>query len=397
MKSPLCIDLFAGTLSWSAGWLALGGRVIGYDLEHEPHHGPVPPGADLVLQDVRTIDGARLKDASLILASPPCQRFSYMAMPWSRSKAMIAEYEASAAKRAELTELFDACFRIQREASTAAGRHIPMVVENVRGAQRWVGRSRWHFGSFHLFGDVPALMPITPRRSIMKRGIAHRGDNVTNFHGVKVDRQLREEGIKVGDVGWRRDNAIPSQTFIDAAVEGVKCGGSAGDDWFAHHNRPEFEKRAGLIVPIECRSCGLSATVSSGAIEADLEDFRRTHAQCTQVVVGKAEPDRATKNSGGSWFNIAHNTNSGTGQNPDGRKTSGHVNQGDGYGHTRHLTNQAESDAVKSPGDWFDYANGPSPMRRVGSKSSARKAASALIARIPYPLSLWIASTYFPH
>ena len=36
-----------------------------------------------------------------------------------------------------------------------------MVVENVRGAQKWVGRARWHYGSFYLWGDVPALMPMT--------------------------------------------------------------------------------------------------------------------------------------------------------------------------------------------------------------------------------------------
>jgi hypothetical protein len=33
------------------------------------------------------------------------------------------------------------------------------VVENVCGAQKWVGRARWHFGSYYLWGDVPALMP----------------------------------------------------------------------------------------------------------------------------------------------------------------------------------------------------------------------------------------------
>ena len=30
----------------------------------------------------------------------------------------------------------------------------------MRGANEWVGRSRWNFGSFHLWGDVPTLMPI---------------------------------------------------------------------------------------------------------------------------------------------------------------------------------------------------------------------------------------------
>ena len=52
----------------------------------------------------------------------------------------------------ELTALFDACFRIQREACEAAGRHIPMVVENVKGAQPWVGKARANFGSFYFLG-----------------------------------------------------------------------------------------------------------------------------------------------------------------------------------------------------------------------------------------------------
>jgi hypothetical protein len=60
---------------------------------------------------------------------------------------------------ADLNRLFDACFRIQAEASVAAGHHIPMVIENVRGAQKWIGRARWNFGSYYLWGDVPALMP----------------------------------------------------------------------------------------------------------------------------------------------------------------------------------------------------------------------------------------------
>src|SRR6185369_10089695 len=57
----------------------------------------------------------------------------------------------------ELTALFDACFRIQREASEAAGRHIPMVVENVKGAQPWVGRAQANYGSFYLWGDVRSV------------------------------------------------------------------------------------------------------------------------------------------------------------------------------------------------------------------------------------------------
>jgi site-specific DNA-cytosine methylase len=124
MSQPLAIELFCGSFGWSAGWLSMGGRAIGFDIEHLPHHGSVPPGAELVLQDVLTLHGSQFRDAALILASPPCQAYSYRAMPWKRAKALPPPSN----------ELFDACFRIQREASESAGRYIPLVVENVKGA-----------------------------------------------------------------------------------------------------------------------------------------------------------------------------------------------------------------------------------------------------------------------
>jgi hypothetical protein len=118
------------------------------------------PG-QLVLQDVLTLDGRQFRDAAGIAASPPCQRYSYMHMPWKRGKTQAAEIRADESGRllAELNALFDACFRIQRQASEAAGRYIPLLVENVVGAQAWVGPAGWHYGSFYLWGDIPALMP----------------------------------------------------------------------------------------------------------------------------------------------------------------------------------------------------------------------------------------------
>jgi len=331
MKKPRAYDLCAGLGGWTEGLLAEGYDVVGFDVERHAYGEHRYP-AQLVLQDIRTIHGSQLKDAALIVASPPCQEYSYMAMPWSRARGIAEEYRSGLRDRAKLTELFDACFRIQREAIEAAGRFIPLVVENVRGAQPWVGRSRWAYGSFHLWGDVPALMPITVK-GVKVAGMGagwrppghpdHRPGLAFNTH---ADRQTRAEieGVKVGDVGWRRDNDIPSQTFVDAAVDGVKVGGPRGDDWFTHHNRPEFE-------------------------------------------------DRATKNNGDSWFNVAHNTTSGKGQNPDGRKVDKEPNRDGWFGNTeRH------------------------PLRDGHSKSSARKAASARIAKIPLPLARHIAKAWYP-
>jgi hypothetical protein len=200
---PLMIELFCGLHGWAEG--ADGWRVVGFDLyDMCGELGVHRPAGDiqLVLQDILTLHGSQFKDAALIVASPPCQEFSYMAMPWSLAKEKQRAIEADPAEQKRLTALFDACFRIQREACEAAGRHIPMVVENVRGAQKWVGRSRWNFGSFHLWGDLPALMPMA--------------------------RVFKSSGMN-----WS-DRSIKGQDFTRIAGRQALAGGiKQGGDWFA--------------------------------------------------------------------------------------------------------------------------------------------------------------------
>lgn len=295
MTKPLCIDLFCGLGGWTEGFLAEGFDVIGFDIEQHVYGEERYP-AQLVLQDVRTIHGSQFKDAAIIVASSPCQAYSYMAMPWKRAKQIAAALRGDGAfpegyrgaqTIAELNELFAQPARIQREACEAAGRFIPMIQENVKGAQPWVGPAQWRYGSFYLWGDVPALMPVP-----------HKAVKVTTM----------------------------------------------GAGWYP----PGHPKHvAGFAF--------------------------NTHA------------DRATKNAGGSWFNVAHNTTSGKGQNPDGRKVPDRiVHQRDGHAHTRHLTNPAEHSGVKQGGSWF-HDSREHTLRRHSSASTARKAASARIAKIPVP------------
>jgi hypothetical protein len=170
---PIVYDLFCGLGGWSEGFLAEGYRCIGFDIEAHDYGTGGYPG-ELILRDVRSIHGSELKDATVIVASPPCQAYSYRAMPWKRAKALPPPDNT----------LFNECFRIQREASAAAGRYIPLIVENVRGAQKWVGRAQWNCGSYFLWGDVPALMPVLdPRKGF--RGFKGFKD----FHDCEAARK----------------------------------------------------------------------------------------------------------------------------------------------------------------------------------------------------------------
>lgn len=327
---PLAIELFCGSFGWSAGLLAAGWRTVGFDIEHLPHHGPVPEHAELVLQDVMTLDGSQFRKAELICASPPCQEFSFRAQPWKIARAKKPEVLPDWWKKAEgemnpeeLSEwrqwqrdhpadppsrdLFDACFRIQREASEAAGRYIPLVVENVKGAQPWVGRAKANYGSYYLWGDV----------AMVGRRIVIPG----RMHIHPLLSPARATGVKV-----------------------------SGMSWFGF-GEPGYKAQA----------------------------FNGTAEQ------------RMRKNNGGSWFNVAHNTESGVGQNPvNGCKVPSDVGRRTDIGKgARFTTRDCGIEAgIKQGGDWFGKGEDCSISRR--------KAASAAIAKIPFDLAYLIGQAYYP-
>ena len=197
--------------------------------------------------------------------------------------------------RDALTALFDACFRIQREASEAAGRYIPMVVENVRGAQPWVGRARWSYGSYYLWGDVPALMPTTLAPAKVA-GLPNGGFPGGGLAQGYLDRQAQKvPGMNFHDY---EKTGKPGRSFQSAAVaEHIKQGGS-GAAWFR-----------------------------------ELLQERR----------------------------------------------------------------KAATAAIKNGKDWFGSGENCSLQRKASSGSTSRRAASALIAKIPYALAEHIGRVYYPH
>lgn len=312
MAKPLVIDLCCGLGGWTKGFLAEGWEAIGFDIEEHAYGNRRYP-AELILKDITQVNGYDLRSVNpgLVVASPPCQRYSYMAMPWTRAKQQAAAIRADTTGQAlrKLNCLFETCLRIASQAG------VPIVLENVKGAQPWVGDARAHFGSFYLWGDVSA-------------------------------------------VGGR-------------VIAGTPCfGGSL---------RPAKRSRKG---------------------RSNFHFFEQT---------GLLSP---------SFHGAAHESSVQRYKALTGQKAEGHVNIRDGFSHTRHLTNQAESDAVKGGGDWFSDPTNPfryfkpetEGIKQHGSgeawfdigiaarssQSSARKAASAMIAEIPFELACHVARAFKP-
>ncbi len=148
-RKPLAVDLCCGKGGWTRGLQAAGFRVVGVDLVHWSDY----PGEYFIKQDIRTLTGAQFRGAALIVASPPCEEFSYRSFPFKRCREMGPP---------ELgMELFRACERIGQEAG------VPYVIENVRGARKWVGPAQMHLGPFYLWGTgIPALWPVELRKVV---------------------------------------------------------------------------------------------------------------------------------------------------------------------------------------------------------------------------------------
>lgn len=151
-NKPLALDLCCGKGGWTNGLLKAGWDVIGLDIEEWEGY----PG-NFYQMDVRGItkDWVRTtaiygfdREISLVVASPPCQEFSYSSFPFKRAREKFTK------ENPPDRSIWDACVRIAKELNA------PLILENVRGAQKWMGKAQAHYGSFYLWGDVPVLLPV---------------------------------------------------------------------------------------------------------------------------------------------------------------------------------------------------------------------------------------------
>jgi hypothetical protein len=146
------LDLFCGRFGWSKAFAARGWECVGVDLV-EPSE--IPEGCRFVQQDVLTVNrnpyngklgiGVDYLDFDFICSSSPCENFSLF---------QIRNFHPDP----PYPELGIRLFNHTRALCEASG--VPYIMENVRAAERFVGRANNHAGSFFLWGNaVPLLLP----------------------------------------------------------------------------------------------------------------------------------------------------------------------------------------------------------------------------------------------
>jgi hypothetical protein len=134
------LDLFSGLGGASKVFRERGWKVIRVDIDDQ-HNTLFEP---TIVADICSWKPTPdlVGEIDFLWASPPCTEFSKYSLPWWRKK---SHPEPSMA-------CIDAVRSLVREI-----RPRFWILENVRGAHRWLGPCRQAAGSFHLWGEFPRM------------------------------------------------------------------------------------------------------------------------------------------------------------------------------------------------------------------------------------------------
>jgi hypothetical protein len=194
--------------------MSVGWHVIGYDIEPRSNY----PG-EFRQASVHDLTGANMRDGLLIVASPPCEQFSRHGMPWTRARNPPPP---------DLS-IVEACRRIAKEAG------LPLVMENVRFAQPFIGKAKLHIGAQYLWGDIPLNPPI------------NHGVRKKESYGSK-DRLKRAKipvniGKWIGEAFWPIECEACGYRF-DSRCGLFGCPNCHGEGLALKQNRPGSKKKA---------------------------------------------------------------------------------------------------------------------------------------------------------
>jgi len=144
---PRLLDLFCGRGGWTRSFIARGWHCTGVDLADLGYPG------EFLQADCLTLTPEFLASYDAIVASPPCEEFARAWLPWLRGDHAPADWALRL-----LDWSIALCTGHPRRACECSN----FAARNRPGSVR--------FESYALWGDVPLLAPIFPRRKTAKTG-----------------------------------------------------------------------------------------------------------------------------------------------------------------------------------------------------------------------------------
>jgi len=245
--------------------MAAGWDVIGVDVKDMGGY-----QGHLLLEDVKLLTQKRLNEFQtekfrtvraflLVVASPPCNDFSYSSLPFKKARAKFSN------ENPPDDSIWRACERLAVELDA------PFILENVRGAKKWMGHEDWRYGSFYFWGETPALLPSgCPRKGFggggrrwderRRKGYTRESSGLFQNRKPFPGEYERVEGLKKSPgmpFGYKRDGSLkkspfatPSERVNAMKLKDRKIGGA---EQIGHHKislREQWSARAAMI-PIE--------------------------------------------------------------------------------------------------------------------------------------------------
>lgn len=134
-------DLYCGLGGWARGLINTGHDVTGYDIVDFSSYYP----GKFVQADLLSFDD--FPETDVIVASPPCTDFSKASFPKTWKSVQRFPPDINMAMR-----LFNRVYEIIDQINPKY-----WIIENVRGAEKYMGKSNFHIGSRYFWSNFPSF------------------------------------------------------------------------------------------------------------------------------------------------------------------------------------------------------------------------------------------------